>query len=603
MSEPKSRPPEQINWRLEGDKERADSLRGIGLQLKGQMQRENTFDYSVFLRRYTGKDGTTCTVVRNCGPTTDIYTITIYCPPQKQVNPNAQPNIPSLQPGQFYYVPGCVARYCFGADDLYNELVPPKGTIPEGTDTTNTGTGIAFVSLSETGLPAPSAAPDGRSVKRARACYLAGVDPDSGFSGARLELSSWHVPVSGEFSISCAVRLRKAVVQDYSYTAKTRQLDCGYTVLNPVKPRLLFSEDGQTWWTHCPGGMAPLVGFRVPSRFSTHWVLFTYPWPSYNDNFAVNADSQIGYREIDTVCDDEPLMESAYDAASPYWDKVTVGTLSTLAGEWVSGWETNAAVENAAPYASYCTFRIAGAHAMGAGTRAVAQHADGTARYATVVSSAYDSGADTTTITLQDYQYKRHMTDALPSVTFGEQPFPVRHPKGYMIGTDMLGLCWYNGNCIAAGKVSDFETGYALPPLVSDPLDIGVWHHVCLTYAEDGKTSLYVTSIKDIVLKLQTAPQTADAFLNADELGLSIPVLVGADDYYIAASASAEPSDYQSQWASSADMDMAYLRFYRRALTAEAAALLALESLRGTFVADDDDAGRLIESGFYSVVV
>ena len=59
---------------------RADSLRGVGLQLKAQMQRENVFNYAVFFRTYTGNDGTYCRVARNLGPLVDVYTITIYCP-------------------------------------------------------------------------------------------------------------------------------------------------------------------------------------------------------------------------------------------------------------------------------------------------------------------------------------------------------------------------------------------------------------------------------------------------------------------------------------------------------------------------------------------
>jgi len=609
MDEQQRKPPEQINWRLLGDRERADSLRGVGLQFKEQVKRQNVYDYPVFVRRFAANDGTTYAVMRNCGPLVDVWTIEIFCPPREEpLRPGQEPvNIPVLQPGQFYYVPGCKARYSFKNEDLQNEIYIKPGSLDSSIDTINEGLGMVFLSLKDAGLSPLFPSPDGSISRDAKVCYLEGAETGSGYSGSRLNMSPYNLPRSGAFSISALVRLRKQIEMDYSFTSKTQELDCGYTVLNPIKPRILTSDNGETWSAVCPGSAVPLIGWHIPARFSKHWVRFTYPWPVYNTNFISNYVDQIGYREIETVCDGEPLMESDYDSASPYWDKVTVGELETLSGEFQTGWEENAEADNDAPYASYCTFKVDGAHGKTTGTRVVSSLSDGSKRYATVVSYVYeyneDSSIKDTVLTLKDYQNKFYMTDAQPSLTFGSQPFPVNNPQGYMIGTNFLGLLWYNGNKIIAGKICDFEIESILLPVITEEIEINCWYHVCLTMDSVGSCTLYITKYGKDDADIYKSVQSGGDFSILDNNGESIKLSIGADDFHLATSAGSLPTNYYSEWEFSSYMDVAIVRFYHRALKKEEAVLLEKEAFGQAFVADDDEAGQLQSNGFMAVVV
>lgn len=596
--------PEQVFWSLQGDKQRAEGFRGAALQLKANLDAGNGkgVEQCSVQRKYD--DGTVIDVRKAY----NFYYLTIYSPLGKQLQPGQEPvDIPVLQPGQFYWVPGCVARYSFKNEDLQNEIYIKPGTIDPSIDTTNTGQGATFLSLKDAGLSPLLPSPDGSITREAKVCYLEGAETGSGYSGARLNMSSWHIPTSGAFSISALVRLRKPIEMDYSFTSKTKELDCGYTVWNPIKPRILTSKDGETWSAVCPGSAVPLIGWHIPSRFSKHWVRFTYPWPNYNNNFVSNYADQIGYREIGTVCDGEPLMASASDAASPYWDKVMAGEQETLSGEFQTGWEENAEAANAAPYASFCTFKVDGAHSKEAGTRVVASLSDGAKRYATVASYIYEYNGDgsvkDTILTLKDYQYKRYMTEAQPSLTFGAQPFPVSHPQGYMIGTNFLGLLWYNGNKILAGKVCDFETEYGLSPIVTNELEIGAWYHVCLTMDADGNCTLYLTKRGDSNPVVFASIQSIEEFSAYDGFGQSLKVSVAADDWRFAPAVDSTVSNSISQFEFSSYMDMTLLRFLHRALSRTEAVLLAEEAFGQAFVADDAEAGQLQGMGYAGIMV
>uniref|UniRef100_I2Q1D6 Uncharacterized protein n=1 Tax=Desulfovibrio sp. U5L TaxID=596152 RepID=I2Q1D6_9BACT len=599
-------PPEQILWRLEGDKDRADALRGLGLQLKAQMQRENVNDYAVYSQNYRGKDGTACTVERNRGPLVDTYTITIYCPPRRQARPeSAETSIPALQPGQFFYVPGCVARYGFRKGrELYNEIPLPSAYFGDA-DTTNEGNNIEFLSIKEAGLPPSGTSPDGSIARIYRICKLEAADQDSNDGGGQLLLSSALIPSRDAFSISFVVRLKEPIRYDYSFSSMTSAVGNGYTIYNPIKPRLLLSDDGNDFYSICPGSIAPLVGYKLPSRFSDHYVRLTYPWPTFNDNFTASEESLLGYREIGTACPDEPSLTSEYSITSPYWDKVVTGGLETLDGEFVAGWEENAEIQNTAPYASYCTFKVNGEHGKGIGSRAVGTLSDGSHRYSTVhaISREYnpDGSTKSTTLTLKDYQYKLHMTDAAPSIAFGSQPFPVCHPAGYLIGMNLIGLCWYNGNRIVAGKVCDFQSEYEFPPIISDELDLESWYHVCMTYKENGNTFLYISKKDSRNITYSNKLQSTETFQKTDGQGNPLKINVGSD-YFMFASDS-EGTNTTSEWFSTSAMDIGLLRFYRHALTKAEAQLLTQEVFDGVFVADDHEAAQLQGKGLQAVTV
>ncbi len=595
---------EQVYWSLQGDRQRADSYRGAALQLKASLDAGNGkgVEQCSVQRKYD--DGTVIDVRKAY----NFYYITVFCPAGKVTQPGQElVNLPVLQPGQFFWIPGCRARYSFKNEDLQNEIYIKPGTIDPSIDIKNTGNGATFLALKDAGLSPLLPSPDGSISRDAKVCYLEGAEPGTGYSGARLDMSSYNLPTSGAFSVSALVRLRKPIELDYSFTSKTQELDCGYTVWNPIKPRILTSEDGENWSAVCPGSAVPLIGWHIPSRFSTHWVRITYPWPSYNTNFVNNYVEQIGYREIGTVCADEPLMESDYDAASPYWDKVVAGEQETLSGEFQNGWDENSEVTNTEPYDSYCTFKVDDDHAKTAGTRVVGSLSDGSKRYSTVLSYVYETDGEghitATIFTLQDYQYKLHMTDAQPSLTFGAQPFPVNHPQGYMIGTNFLGLLWYNGNRILAGKVCYFETEYSLSPIVTDELDMGAWYHACLTMDAGGTCALYLTKQGDSNTVIYKSVQSSVDFVAEDGFGEKLKLSVAADDWVMSSSKDSEATDYTSQWEFSSYMDITMMRFYHHALNKEEAVLLAKEAFGQAFVADDDEAGQLQGKGFQAVIL
>lgn len=514
--------------------------------------------------------------------------------------------IPKLNEGEFYWIPGCKARYGFAeGKELYNEIPLKAGSVSG--DTSNSGAGIAFLTIKEAGLPSPGVSPGGLIARLYRVCRLTGVDPDSGDSGSRLSLASSHIPTTGAFSISCVVRLREPIEMDYSFQYQTEKLNNGYTVWNPIKARVLTSADGEKWSATCPGSIAPLVGYQIPSKFSNHWVKFSYPWPDYNNDFPSNAINQIGYREIYKTCENEPLMQSDYDPSSPYWDKVETSDLETLGGEFTDNWEENTEIENAAPYASFCKFKVSGNHGKSIGTRVIGSLQDGNKRYATVYCVDYeynDGGSVKNTIfTLKDYQYKLYMTNAETSLTFGNQPFPVCHPKGFMIGMNIMGMSWFNGDKILAGKICDFENEYKYTPIVSESLDIGSWYYVCATYDDEGKTCLYTTKIEDSTINSIESSQSTGVFVNSDELGNFVKIMIGAENWAMGPSSDSPESAYISQWEYSSSMDIGMLRFYHRELSKTEVKLLANEVFRGIFVADDFEAGTLVGLGYKPIEV
>ena len=591
--------PEQIFWSLQGDKRRAEVLRGAALQVKQGLDRGNVNGIERCSARRSYEDGTIIDVQKEY----NFYKLNIFCPvvQEKVVAPETL-SVPELLPGQFFYIPGCIGRYSFTKDSLQNETPPPLSKVPSGVDTTNTGNGVTFLTLKDAGLPAFGTSPDGTISRTGRVCYLESADPDSGYSGARLNLSAYHIPESGPFSISCIVRLRKAVVADYSDTQKTKALANGYEVYNPVKPRFLTSSDGLNWTTACPGSLAPLVGYKIPSKFSKHWTRFTFPWPDYNNDFVQGFVDYKGFLDIATVCYDEPLLQSDYSPLSPYWDKVSTGTLESISGDITAFSESNTAMDNSAVYESTCTFVVDGNHVQADGTRAVRMMDDGSRRYGFVASSAYDAGTSKTTLVIQDYQYRIHMGEVgdACAITFGQQPFPVSHPQGCMTGTNFLGMCWYNGDRILAGKITDFETEYDKNPVVSDPLPFTVWHHVVMTYAEDGTTKLYVTELWDKTIYITNGESSSAQFATQAENGDYIKVSVGADDWSIIPDSG---GDAISQFSFSSDMDIALPRFCHRELSREEARLLLYEAFHGVFVADDAEAGQLIAQGNIPVTV
>lgn len=263
--------PEQLVVRVHGDKVRAESYRGELAQFIAQVKLENINNYKVLTRYLDLPDGGYIRVFKN----DNLIFADIICPAVETSTPVAETvDLKPAPTGRFYWVPGCIGRYDF-IDELSNGIPLKAGSV-DG-DTTNKGYGVSFVSRKAAGLPAPGVSPDGSIIRSYRVCQLEEADPDSGLSGSRLEMASAHIPMEGPFSISCVVRLRKEIQIDYSFSSKTSELASGYTVWNPYKARFLFSDDGDKWTATCPGSIAPLVGYKIPSRFSDHWAKISYP--------------------------------------------------------------------------------------------------------------------------------------------------------------------------------------------------------------------------------------------------------------------------------------------------------------------------------------
>ncbi|MHC1788995.1 hypothetical protein [Solidesulfovibrio sp.] len=637
--------PDQDNWRLSGDEKRADTLRGAALQLKAGLDQGNVnaLNQCSAVRRYD--DGTVIEVRKNY----NFYDLSIYCPQVERSKPVETPNaMPQLEPGQFFWLPGCVARYGFAqGKELFNEI-PIR--IGGGVDTSNMGIGLVFLTTREAGLPAPGTSPDGSISRKYRVCRLDGADPESGLGGAIALLSGWHIPTVGPFTLSCVVKLRQEIENDYSFTEKTQESGNGFTIWNPIKPRLLRSSDGVNWATECPASLAPLVGYKIPTRFSSHWARLTLPWPDYNINFVTRSVEWIGYHEIRSVCDGEPLLVSDYDAASPYWDKVEVGDIKTIEGEYSEFSEKNTDFNNIAPYCSYCKFKVECRYLFSIGTRAKSFFDDGSHCFATVEGSSfiveeftvsgkfscsvgdnidipngggrkgtvesfvYNYNGDIivstdlvlTTYTifkLKDYLYKKYLIESVPSVSFGSQPFPVCHPQGYMIGMNIMGLCWYNGNKIVAGKICNFEEDYLFEPIVSDQLSVGIWHHVVMTYDASGKTSLYITEIEGNETSILSGFQPTSVFINTDGHGGFVPVSIGADGWTSSPIDDSSFSNDYSSWVASSYMDIGLLRVYHRALSKNESKLLVKEAFGGVFVADDHESAQLMGAGLVPMMV
>jgi len=515
-----------------------------------------------------------------------------------------------LQEGAFYWVPGCMARYDLSRSDrnciINSEIADSKVLTATGSD--EVASSQTSKTIDEAGLPRCGSSPGGLITREYRIMVLPGDSTETKLSqfASGLQYSDEVVPLSGPFTVSCLIRLNEKIKYDYSFTEKTEEINNGFVVYNPIKPRVLSSTAGETWFTECPGSIAPIIGILNPSRFSNHYVKMTNPWPSTNENFVSNQKKQIGYREIGSVCEDEPLLLTEYSRDSPYWDKVEIGSIETLEGEFVDFWEENTEINNAAPYASFCKFKVDGDHRMPIGTRVAGLTGSGDTRYATIDTFTCEYNEDgsikNTTLTIKDYQYKLYINSTTPTLSFGSRPFPVCHKQGYMIGLNYIGLFFVNGNKILAGKLCDFENEYVYNKIMSSELNIGSYYHVCMTFDDSGNTALYLKEFGGGSDLLQEA-QTTASFYNYSGFDQFLPYVSGGSAFAFTPGNDSLASDWASSWLFSANMEIGLPRFYKRALSQKEVQLLTQELFNGQFVADDFETEQLISKGFQPILV
>jgi len=597
---------DQDIWFLHGDRQLAETYRGAALQLKASLDRENTLGLGQCARVRRYDDGTVIEVRK----LSNFYHLHIACPSKQQAPAvESPPLVPQLRTGQFFYVPGCSSRFDFFNPKAYMRNEIPLHLKGSFTDDAiyNEGVVGGFLTPAQAGLPAPGTSPDGSISRRYGCLQFMGSSLDDADGGHRLELGSANLPVDGPFTISCLFRLHAAVEYDYSQTCQTNVLGNGYTVNNVVKPRLLFSNDGVAWNAKCPGGIAPLMAYAIPSRFSRHWVRLTYPWNPYNQDFVSSAQSQIGYVELESICPGAPLLATDYDADSPYWDKIVSGGLEALTGDVDAVWALNDTLNNTAPYMAFCRFVVQGSHEKSVGTRVSRSLDDGTLRYATVFSSSYDAEADKTTLVLQDWLHKQPIGNGGETalMRFGLQPFPLNNPYGVVIGFNFQGLCFLNDGAmrLAAGRIADFENDYDTPPILSAPLSLGSWHHAVLTCSKEGLCKLYLVEQGSKTIAVQAAWQSAQSFSNEDGFGIKQKIAAGAMNWAQTPSPDSPESDETAEWEYACQMDLGLLRFYHRELSAAECQLLTMEVFDGVFVADDHEAGQLAGAGYTPITV
>ena len=169
------------------------------------------------------------------------------------------------------------------------------------------------------------------------------------------------------------------------------------------------------------------------------------------------------------------------------------------------------------------------------------------------------------------------------------------HPNGFVMGVQAAGVFVTDGGRLLGARLSRFESQFATTPAVSDPLEIGLWHHVVMTHAADGTVRLYVTR----------EDQAA-----GEAYGGEMPLCaMDAACAYQASGVNAwtlrngEGGEAISAYCMNPAMDVALPRFFHYALSPGQAWLLSLEALSGLFVADDHEAGQAAALGLTPITI
>ncbi|MFZ5813458.1 MAG: hypothetical protein ACOY4F_15585 [Thermodesulfobacteriota bacterium] len=286
--------------REHGDTLAAAALRPAARRELDTLARVNVNDLDVVSRTVRFDDGRVI-VCRRVGGR-DL--VDIHAPTRRlRTAGGREPALPPRhgEEGFFYVIPGCVARYD-GPGDLVNAI--PDG--PLAGWTVGTGSAVALLPFSETGLPDPGVVPETGDERVYDAFRL----PGGAASG--LLYAPGHIPASGAFALSCLFRLRERLEYDYTFDEKG--------VLSPVRPYVLRSGDGVDFTWTCPGSLSPVIGFCEPMAHPDWVEEITYPWSPWNEDFAEKTEEVAGIKRVEQSCPDAPLLAPDGSAGDPYLD-------------------------------------------------------------------------------------------------------------------------------------------------------------------------------------------------------------------------------------------------------------------------------------------
>jgi hypothetical protein len=169
------------------------------------------------------------------------------------------------------------------------------------------------------------------------------------------------------------------------------------------------------------------------------------------------------------------------------------------------------------------------------------------------------------------------------------------YPYGFILGLQAAGLFVYGGNRLLGARISNFETQIGYTPVLTDALEIGLWHHVVLTHDSDGTIRIYLAreDCRQAWTYGGNQPLCAmDAACTSTMCGVNAWTLRNG-------TTGAAIGAYRMNPA----MDVALPRFFHYALSASQAFLLQQEALDGLFVADDHEVAQGAAQGLTPITI
>lgn len=168
-------------------------------------------------------------------------------------------------------------------------------------------------------------------------------------------------------------------------------------------------------------------------------------------------------------------------------------------------------------------------------------------------------------------------------------------PYGFLMGLQAAGLFVCNGNRLLGARISHFETQTGYAPVLTDPLELGLWHHVVLTHAADGTIRIYLAREDSRQAWTYSGSQPLCAMDTACAY-----TMCGINAWTLRnGTTGAAIGAYRMNPA----MDVALPRFFHYALSASQAFLLQQEALDGLFVADDHEVAQGTAQGLTPITI